>query len=105
MTYECQGCGNVFGAEGHTCRVIDQNQPLISDAEIEEAFRNTNFGHTKYRKLLSASVFKKAVGYHCGYTITTIMKELKLIGANEQITKRGKLLLRETYSDLMRVTG
>jgi len=78
---------------------------LITDEEIEQAFKGTNFGHTKYRELLSASVFKKAVEYHCGWTITTIMKELKLIGKNETITKRGKLLLRESYDDLMRNAG
>lgn len=78
---------------------------VLTDEEIEQAFKGTNFGHTKYRELISASVFKKAVGYHCGWTITTIMKELKLIGKNETITKRGKLLLRESYDDLMRNAG
>lgn len=78
---------------------------LLTDKEIEQAFKGTNFCHTKYRELLSASVLKKAVGYHCGWTITTIMKELKLIGKNETITKRGKLLLRESYDDLMRNAG
>jgi len=78
---------------------------VISDEEIEQAFKGTNFGHTNYRDLLSASVLKKAAGYHCGWTITTIMKELKLIGKNETITKRGKLLLRESYGELMRNSG
>lgn len=78
---------------------------VITDEEIEQAFKGTNFDHTKYRELLSASVFKRAVGYHCGWTITTIMKELKLIGKSETITKRGKLLLRESYTDLMRSAG
>lgn len=74
---------------------------LITDEEIEQAFKGTNFGYTQYRELLSASVLKKAVGYHCGWTITTIMKELKLIGKNEKLLKRGQLLLREDYWHLM----
>lgn len=56
----------------------------VSDAEIAAAFRSTNFGHTNHQALLSTSVLKRLLGYHCGHIITTIMKELKLIGKNRQ---------------------
>jgi hypothetical protein len=85
---------------------MEQRKPdPISDAEIEEAFKNTNFGHTKYRELLNASVLKKLVGYHCGHTITTIMKEMGLIGKTEAPTKRGIQLVREAFGHLMTVGG
>ena len=78
---------------------------VITDAEIEAAFRNTNFGHTRYRELLHASVFKKLVGYYCGHTITEIMKELKLIGKTGIPTKRGIALVREAYHHLLAFSG
>ncbi len=34
----------------------------ITDAEIELAFKNTNFGRTDYRKLLATSTFKRLLG-------------------------------------------
>lgn len=78
---------------------------LISDEELEKAFRNVNFGVADHRALLNASVLKKLVGYHCGWTITCIMKDLKLIGETEKVTKKGILLVREAYSDLMMRQG
>jgi len=71
----------------------------ISDQEIEEAFLGTNFGVTgvdAYRKLLVASVMKKLVGYHCGHTITTIMKKMELIGVSEKVLIRGILFVRNS---------
>lgn len=78
---------------------------IISDEELEQAFKNTNFGTDNYRALLNTSVLKKLVGYHCGWTITCIMKDLKLIGKTEKVTKKGILLVREAYDDLMRQGG
>ncbi|MDD0837858.1 hypothetical protein PSQ40_04670 [Curvibacter sp. HBC61] len=76
-------------------------EPIVSDAEIEQAFRGTNFGGADHRELLNVSVLKKLVGYHCGHTITTIMQELKLIGKTGKPTKRGVLLVREAFNHLM----
>ncbi len=81
-------------------------QPLlVSDEEIEKAFRNTNFGRTDYRELLNASVLKKLVGYHCGHTITTIMQELGLIGKTGKPTERGIAVVRDAFGHLMRNGG
>ena len=77
----------------------------LTDAEIAAAFAGTNFGHTNYRELLHASVFKKLVGYHCGHTITIIMEKMGLIGKTGKPTKRGVALVREAYSHLMTVSG
>lgn len=74
---------------------------VISDEEIEKAFQNTNFGSTNHRKLLEVSVLKRLVDYHCGWTITEIMKELNLIGKTEKVTKKGKEFVREAYHELM----
>lgn len=81
-------------------------QPIpVSDEELAKAFENTNFGHSRHRELLNASVLKKLVGYHCGHTITVIMKELKLIGKTGRPTKRGVQLVRDAFNDQMRVGG
>lgn len=73
----------------------------VSDAEIVEAFKNTDFGTKAHRKLLEQAVLKKAVGYHCGQTITCIMTRLCLIGDGGRITKKGQRFLQHAYNHLM----
>lgn len=81
-------------------------QPVVSDEEIADFFHGANFGHTNYRELLQASVLKKAMGYHCGFTITCIMVRMKLIGKTHgRPIKRGRLLLREAYGHLTLRSG
>lgn len=70
------------------------SEDVVPQAELDEAFKHTNFGCADYRRLLHASVLKQAVGYHCGHTITCIMQELHLIGKNGDLLKRGRTLLR-----------
>ena len=72
----------------------------VSDDELEAAFEGTNFGTRDHRQLLEISVLKKAVGYHCGHTITTIMRDLRLIGKDSKVLRRGQML-REAFHDLM----
>lgn len=83
------------------------SEEVVSAQELAEAFRNTNFGGVDHRELLHASVLKKAVGYHCGYTITCIMRELRLIGAQGVVLERGKELLRtdRALNELMVKSG
>ncbi len=83
-----------------------EKSQVLTDEEIAAAFAGTNFGHTDYRELLNASVFKKLVGYHCGHTICTIMKDMGLIGKKtHKPTKRGIALMRESYPHLMARSG
>jgi hypothetical protein len=77
----------------------------VSDEEIAEAFIYTNFGTTNYRRLLEASVFKKLVGYHCGHTITTIMRSLDLIGKTGMPTKKGRRFVAHAYNYLILHSG
>lgn len=78
---------------------------VIPDYELEDAFRGTNFGEVDRRKPLEASVLKKAMGYYCGHTITTIMQGIGLIGKNGTVLRRGKMLLRDSYDHLVREGG
>lgn len=76
------------------------SQNTIPEQELEDNFRGTNFGGLDHRKLLESSVLKKAMGYHCGHTITTIMQEMGLINADGKVLRRGQMVLREAYGHL-----
>lgn len=85
--------------------MIKWPEPVVTDYEIQIAFLGTNFGHTQHREILNASVMKKMLGYHCGHTITVIMKTMGLIRQNGKPTERGVKLLREAYDHLLKVSG
>lgn len=74
---------------------------VVSEEDLVAAFRGTNFGTSEHRHLLHQAVLKKACGYHCGHTITTIMRELKLIGVNMLPTKKGRNLMRIAFHEQM----
>lgn len=77
--------------------------PELTDDVIENAFEGTNFGRTDYREFLGYSVLKKACGWHCGHTITTIMIQMGLITPkNKTLTKLGRMFLSDCYDDPLR---
>ena len=60
---------------------------MITDKQIEEAFKGTNFGHMdnpqkERRTILAQSIFKLICGYRTGYTIATILTELGMTKKN-----------------------
>lgn len=76
----------------------------ITDAEIESAWGNANFGKQlstfHKRDFIRCAVMKKAMDYHCGYTITQIMNTLGLLNKNELPSKKGRIFLRGLYERL-----
>lgn len=77
--------------------------PEITDEVILKAFEGTNFGRNDYREFLAYSVLQKACGWHCGFTITSIMIALKLITPeHHRVTKLGRMFLSDCYNDPMR---
>lgn len=74
---------------------------VVSEQELQAAFRNTNFGTPHHRHLLHVAVLKKACGYYCGHTITTIMRELGLIGVSGVPTKKGRRMMQIAYHQIM----
>ncbi|RIJ02178.1 hypothetical protein DXK93_18520 [Achromobacter sp. K91] len=74
---------------------------VVSEKELETAFHGTNFGGADHRKLIEIGVLKAACGYCSGHTLTQIMIGLKLIGANHNVLKRGRDLMRVAYHELM----
>lgn len=73
----------------------------VTDEEIEQAFLGTDFGGTDHREVLSLSVLKKALGYHCGWTVTDIMLRMGLTKEDGTLTDRGKLFCYDAF-DLKR---
>lgn len=73
---------------------MNTSEDVVSHNELEIAFLGTNFGGVDHRKLLHASVLKKAMGYHCGWTITRIMERMHLVSPTGNVLKRGKDLLK-----------
>ena len=68
---------------------------VVTDEEITSAFEGTNFGSSDHRERLGASVVKRLVEYHCGHTITMIMRDMGLTGKTDKPTKRGIQFARE----------
>lgn len=81
-----------------------RHAPELTDDVIEKSFEGTNFGRTDYREFLGYSVLKKACGWHCGHTITTIMIEMGLITPKHRhhLTKLGRMFLSDCYDDPLR---
>lgn len=82
------------------CTPLD-TRPVVSNEKLAKAFYGTDFGDSDHRQLLHVAVLKKACGYHCGHTITTIMRELSLISASGLPTKKGRRLISLAFHQQM----
>ena len=85
-------------------QTVPDSSAIVSEAELQMVFAGTNFGTTEHRRLLHLAVLKKACGYHCGHTITTIMLALGLISKKEPHlpTRKGRDLMRIAFDKLMK---
>lgn len=73
---------------------------IVSDCDLDKAFSGTHFGTEDHRSLLHQAVLKKSLNYHCGHTITEIMRELGLTRKSGEPTSKGIDMLRVAYRDL-----
>ncbi len=80
-------------------RPTPDSSEIVSEAELQMVFSGTNFGTSKHRHLLHQAVLKTVCGYHCGHTITTITRELELIGVSGLPTKKGRKLMSITFHE------
>jgi len=63
---------------------------LVSDADVQDAFKGTNFGSEKPRNIIFDTLLKRATGYHAGHTAEAIAIELKLISPKaKKLTRKG----------------
>lgn len=77
---------------------------IVSDAEIARVHGHANFGATMSpRDVVNEGVRKTAVGYHCGHTQFSILREHGLItkpkpgSYDADLTKKGKRYARALY--------
>jgi len=82
----------------HTNQVVPVE---LTDAEIEGAFKNTNFGTTDYKAILSKGVESVAMQYHNGWTLTQILRKLglaetgKTTHGQDKLTAKGLAYLKQ----------
>lgn len=76
---------------------------IVKDADIARIHGSANFGDMTPRQVINDGVIKTAVGYHCGHTQFTILREHKLItkpigmSYDCNLTKKGKMYARALY--------
>lgn len=73
-------------------------QEIVSDAQITEAFKNTNFGSQSHREVLAETLLKCAGGFYTGHTAKAIAIELGLVNRVKwKLTKAGGRYLFYAY--------
>lgn len=78
----------------------EELQILVSDEQINNAWGNANFGEeTSKRGIIANGLLKYACGYHSGYTLQSILKQLGLLTIQLSLTKKGKEYLFTHYSN------
>lgn len=65
-------------------------EDLVSDADLDTAWGNANFGGMSKREVLRLGTLKCLAGWHQGHTSMTICTELGLIDKKYQVTAKGK---------------
>lgn len=64
-------------------------EDIVSDSDLNAAWRNANFGGIDRREVLRVGVLKCLSGYHQGHTSKTICTELGLISHKYRVTAKG----------------
>ena len=74
-------------------READTPEQLVTDAELDTAWGNANFGGMEKREVIRVGTLKGLAGYHQGFTSKTICTELGLINAKYKVTPKGRAYL------------
>lgn len=72
---------------------------IVTDAELDRVHGNANFGSLTKRDVLREGLLKRACGYHCGYTMSSILKEHQLVTPKtERLTLKGQKYLYAAFA-------
>jgi len=88
-----------------------RREDIISDAEIARVHGRANFGTMTARQVVDDGIGKVVVGYHCGHTQFTILREHGLITKPKamsydcNLTKKGKKYYRAILAAAPPVDG
>jgi len=70
---------------------------LVSDEDLLESFKGTNFGSMPPREVVRYALLKYASVYRTGHTAMLILIDLGLITERHTLTRKGKLYLYEAF--------
>ena len=70
----------------------ESTREMVTDKEIESAFKGTSFGLEKPDETIKWSLLKTASSYSTGHTALRILRELGLVtkGSRKALTNRGR---------------
>ena len=83
---------------------MQRPEEIISDAEVTRVHGYANFGSMSPREVVNDGVRKTAVGYHCGHTQFSILRDHGLVtrprlgSYDVDLTKKGKAYGRAIYT-------
>lgn len=79
--------------------IMKTDKGKIADKEIIEQFGDTHSSYTlmEKRELLKNGVLDALCWYASGYTLTEIMKSMKLLNSKGEVLSRGRYFLWNTY--------
>ena len=85
---------------------VENLSEIISDAEIVRVHGYANFGSMTPREVVNDGILKTAVGYHCGHTQFSILRDHGLVtkprlgSYDADLTKKGRAYARALYHRL-----
>jgi len=68
-------------------------QDLVSDAALDSAWNQANFGNRGRREIIRLGTMKCLSGWHQGHTSRAICTELGLISEKYKVTAKGRAYL------------
>lgn len=74
-------------------------EEIITDAQLDHAWGNADFGDTPKRDIVRFTLLKYACGYSSGKFAKEIVKELGLINEAGRPTKKGREYLYLSFSE------
>lgn len=77
--------------------IIETTIDLVTDAQVDLAWGNADFGNISKREVIANTLLKCASGYHTGHTASCIVQELGLVTQNWKLSQRGKRYLFAAY--------
>lgn len=72
---------------------------MITDEQISEAFKGTDFGRNPNQKeIIAHTLLKLAIGFNTGRTAKMICLELGLLTGDQKPNAKGYAFMRENFS-------
>lgn len=81
-----------------------KSHEIITDAQIDEAWGNADFGTSARRDVINGGIMKVVGGYSNGFTLRQILNELGLVTLEKytgkaELTSLGRLFVFALYED------